>query len=104
MNPAVRKCLIEDRRWFVLDAIAQMADRRLNADIILMILRNMGRPAGAEDVREDLEYLEREGCVTLERHTLSPGRALWVATLTVEGLQVRDNTREVPGVALRRPL
>lgn len=104
MNPAVRRRLIEDRRWFVLDAIAQMADRTLNADVILTCIRAMGRPAGVEDIREDLEHLEREGCVTLERYPLSPGRALWVATLTAEGLQVRDNTREVPGVALRRPL
>lgn len=104
MNPAVRRALIEDRRWYVLDGIAQMADRRLNADIILMFLRNMGRPASVEDIQSDLEHLEREGCVMLERHTLSPGRALWIATLTAEGLQVRDNTREVPGVALRRPL
>lgn len=104
MSSAVRRALLEDRRWFILDAIAQMADRRLNADIILMILRNMGRPAGVEDIREDLEHLEREGCVTLERMNVSPGRSLWVATLTAEGLQVRDNTREVPGVAMRRPL
>lgn len=104
MNPAVRRLLIEDRRWFVLDAIAQMATRCLNADIILMAIHTMGRPAGVEDIREDLEYLEREGCVTLDRMNVSPGRSLWVATLTAEGLQVRDNTREVPGVAARRPL
>ncbi|WP_429956201.1 hypothetical protein ACQW08_06295 [Gluconobacter japonicus] len=101
---AVRQVLIEDRRWYVLDAIAQMADRRLNADVLLMSIRAMGRPATAQDIQEDLEHLEREGCVLLDRMTLSPGRALWIATLTVEGLQARDNTRHVPGVAARRPL
>ncbi|WP_156474419.1 VpaChn25_0724 family phage protein [Gluconobacter albidus] len=100
----MRRLLIELRRWYVLDAIAQMANRSLNADIILMSLRAMGHPASVDDVREDLELLEREGCLTLERHTVSPGRFLWVATLTAEGLQVRDNTREVPGVAMRKPL
>ncbi|MFT9382794.1 hypothetical protein [Gluconobacter sp.] len=101
---AVRQVLIEDRRWYVLDAIAQMADRRLNADVVLMSIRAMGRPATAQDIQEDLEHLEREGCVVLDRMTLSPGRTLWIATLTVEGLQARDNARHVPGVAARRPL
>ncbi|EHH67578.1 hypothetical protein [Gluconobacter morbifer] len=101
---AVRKTLLEDRRWFVLDAIAQMADRTLNEDVILMSIRAMGRPAKVDDIREDLEHLEREGCVVLNRMVLSPGRALWVATLTAEGLQARDNLRDVPGVAARRPL
>ncbi|GAN89901.1 hypothetical protein Gbfr_009_026 [Gluconobacter frateurii M-2] len=101
---AVRQVLIEDRRWYVLDAIAQMADRRLNADVVLMSIRAMGRPATAQDIQEDLEHLEREGCVLLDRMTLSPGRTLWIATLTIEGLQARDNARHVPGVAARRPL
>jgi len=101
---AVRQVLVEDRRWYVLDAIAQMADRRLNADIVLKCIRAMGRPAQAQDIQDDLEHLEREGCVTLERYPLAPGRPLWVATLTVEGLQTRDNERAVPGVASRRPL
>ena len=101
---AVRQVLIEDRRWYVLDAIAQMADRRLNADVVLMSIRAMGRPATAQDIQEDLEHLEREGCVLLDRMTLSPGRTLWIASLTIEGLQARDNARHVPGVAARRPL
>lgn len=104
MNAQVRKILLEDRRWYVLDAIAQMADRTLNEDIVLLTLRAMGRPAGIDDVRSDLEHLERESCVTLDRMTLAPGRQIWVATLTAEGLQVRDTTREVPGVAARKPL
>jgi len=104
MSAAVRRALDEDRRWYVLDAIAQMADRRLNADVVLMSIRAMGRPALAQEIQEDLEHLEREGCVVLERLSLSPGRTLWVATLTVEGLQARDNARHVPGVASRRPL
>ncbi|MBR0559513.1 hypothetical protein [Neokomagataea anthophila] len=101
---AVRQRLIEDRRWWVLDAIAQMNDRSLNEDIIRMSLRAMGRPAAVEDVRNDLEHLEREGCVVLSRHVLGPARHLLVATLTVEGLQCRDNERTVLGVAERKPL
>nr|WP_294915373.1 hypothetical protein [uncultured Neokomagataea sp.] len=104
MNSAVRRALSEDRRWFILDALAQMENRALNDDIILMSIRTMGRPAMADDIRDDLELLEREQCVTLERLPRSPGRYVWVATLTAEGLQVRDNTRSVPGVASRRPL
>lgn len=104
MNAQVRKILLEDRRWYVLDAIAQMADRTLNEDIVLLTIRAMGRPASIDDIRNDLEHLEREKCVTLDRMTLAPGRHIWVATLTAEGLQVRDTTREVPGVAARKPL
>lgn len=104
MTPAVRRVLEEDRRWYLLDAIAQMADRTLNEDVIRMSLRSMGRPVTVEEVRADLELLEREGCLTLFRHTLGPARQLLVATLTVEGLQTRDNERSVPGVAARRPL
>ncbi|GAD26447.1 hypothetical protein Gbth_017_159 [Gluconobacter thailandicus F149-1 = NBRC 100600] len=101
---AVRQVLIEDRRWYVLDAIAQMADRRLNEEIILVGIRDSGRPAQVNDIREDLEHLEREGCVTLERYIRGPGRQYWIATLTAEGLQARDNLRTVPGVASRKPL
>lgn len=104
MNASVRRSLEEHRRWYVLDAIAQIADRRLNADVLLMGIRAMGHPVSAQEIQEDLEHLEREGCVLLDRMTLSPGRTLWIATLTVEGLQARDNARHVPGVAARRPL
>ncbi|WP_156474418.1 hypothetical protein [Gluconobacter albidus] len=100
----MRRVLIEDRRWYVLDAIAQMADRRLNEEIILIGIRDAGRPAQVTDVRADLEYLEREGCVTLERYIRGPGRQYWIATLTAEGLQARDNLRTIPGVAQLRPL
>jgi len=72
--------------------------------VIRMSLRAMGRSATVEDVQGDLELLEREGCLTMTRHTLGPARQLLVATLTVEGLQARDNERSVPGVAARRPL
>lgn len=104
MNTDVRKALIEDRRWFILDAIAQMADRSLNEDVIRLSLRASGRLTTVDDLRDDLVLLEREGCVMLSHYTLSPARQIIVARLTVEGLQCRDNERIVPGVATRRPL
>lgn len=99
---SVARRIVEERRWWVLQAIAEMADRRLNEDAVRSALKYAGRPNNAEDIRNDLLLLERAGCVTVDRMPRGSGE-LWVAELTAEGLQVRDCEREVSGVAARRP-
>lgn len=101
---AVRKALIEYRRWVILDTVAQISTRTLNEQIVMRIVSGAGVPIGAEDLRNDLLLLEQAGCVTIERMPRPPGGDLWVATLTREGLEVRDCARTVHGVASRRPL
>ena len=101
---AVKEALIEYRRWQILDAIAQMNSRTLNEQIILSVVARTGVPIGAEEVRNDLLLLERAECVRIERIDNPGGRALWVAELTREGLEVRDCLRTVHGVASHRPL
>jgi len=101
---AVRTALIEERRWFTLDAIAQMETRKLNEQIILRVLHQAGRPANTEDLRNDLLLLERADCVRIEKLPGHAGGELWVAELTANGLSTRDCLRTVHGVASRRPL
>jgi len=104
MNP-VRREIDADRRWFILDAIAQMETRSLNEQLVLRSIQSWGRPANVEDIRNDLLLLERAECLKLEKLQRSfDGTELWVATLTTAGLQTRDCVRTVHGVAARRPL
>lgn len=101
---AVKRALEEDRRWFVLDAVAQMETRTLNEQLILRMIHGMGRPVNAEDLRNDLLLLERSSCLGIEKLSRPTGGELWVVTLTTEGLEVRDCVRVVHGVASRKPL
>ncbi len=95
----VATVLIEDRRLRVLKAIQQMGDDRLSEIILTRALKADGYPADFDTIRADFTWLERQGCLRVERLPTDSRDEIWVGVLTAAGSRVADGVQMVHGIA-----
>lgn len=91
--------IIEDRRLRVLKSIQQMGDDRLSEIILTRALRADGYPADFDTIRADFTWLERQGCLRVEKLPTDGRDEIWVGVLTAAGSRVADGIQMIHGVA-----
>ncbi len=84
----------------LLRALAEVPGNTLNESIAKTALAHFGHRAPSDVVRAHLDFLDRHGLLRIERIEAARGE-LWVATLTVAGLDVANGNATHPGVARR---
>jgi predicted transcriptional regulator len=94
--------LAEDRRLVILRALTEVPGNAMNEAVAQKALAHFGHKVGADIVRADLSFLESHGLVRIEKLDAQRGE-LWLATLTVSGLDVANGYATHPGVARRLP-
>ncbi len=93
--------LAEDRRQWILSALNEADDYRLNDLSLKTLLDGFGHRVGRDIVRADLTWLGAHGLITTEQLGRD-GASVWIATLTEAGQDVARG-RHHPGVARRPP-
>ena len=96
--------LAEDRRQFILGALNEADDYRLNDLSLKAVLERFGHRVGRDIVRADLTWLTQHGLLRVERlgGDEPNGPSVWLSTLTENGQDVARG-RHHPGVARRPP-
>lgn len=95
---SVSVTIAEDRRRSVLESLSEMSSCMLNEDVLLRAVLESGRHTDHDTLRDDLAFLEKRGCVRIEKLTKSDGD-LWKVVLTRAGLRVARGEQIVSGVA-----
>ncbi len=96
--------LAQDRRQFILGALNEADDYRLNDLSLKAVLERFGHRVGRDIVRADLTWLTQHRLVRVERlgGDEPGGPSVWLASLTESGQDVAQG-RHHPGVARRPP-
>nr|WP_298797501.1 hypothetical protein [uncultured Acetobacter sp.] len=98
------QALIENRRLRVLQSLHEVGDGRMGEPVLLRVLRLEGCPTDFDVLRADLDWLEHQSCIRIEKlPTETPGDVVWVAVLTATGSRVVDGVQRINGVA-RSPI
>lgn len=95
---SVTQAIVGDRRRCVLESLSEMGSHMLNEDVILRAVIESGRPTDHDTMRDDLAFLEKRGCVRVEKLPKIDGD-LWKVVLTPAGLRVAQGIQVVSGVA-----
>jgi hypothetical protein len=98
---SIAETMAEDRRLIILRALNEASGMTLNETILKMTVNHFGHNQGRDVVRGDLEWLEAQRLVRLEKMQTAGGD-FWVAYLTNDGDEVALGRRHT-GVA-RRPI
>jgi hypothetical protein len=96
---SVAVAIIEDRRLRVLKSIQEMGDGRLSEIILIRAMKAEGMPADFDTVRADLGWLERQGCLRIEKIPTDTSEQIWVGELTSTGVRVAEGMQTVTGIA-----
>jgi hypothetical protein len=89
-------------RFWLLQYLQASAGKRTNDALLREFLRHIGACLGREELRDQLSWLERHGCIKL--HAVEAfDAALTIAQLTPKGDDVVMDSIEIEGIA-RRPL
>ena len=100
---SLRELLTEEQRLAVLATLGEAERYRLNERVLKSALSSQALVVGRDDIRAHLEWLARQGLVTvLKLDTTTPDGALWIATLTEAGDDVRRG-RSFPGIKRPEP-
>lgn len=95
---SIAQTIAEDRRLSILKCVSEMATRVLNEDCILRAVAETGRDTDHDLMRDDLAFLEKRGCVRIEK--LPNGSSdVWMVCLTAAGVRVSRGEQIVTGVA-----
>ena len=94
--------LAEDQRLVVLRVLTEVGGNATNDVVLKQALSHFGHNVSRDMVRAHLAWLAEHSLVELERLAAGSGE-LWLATLTVAGLDVASGARVHPGVARRGP-
>ena len=100
---SLRELLTEEQRLAVLLTLGEAERYRLNESVLKSALSSMALVVGRDDIRAHLEWLSRQGLVTVQRMDTPTTGTLWIATLTPEGDDVRRG-RSFPGVKRAEPV
>lgn len=95
---SVSERIIGDRRKSVLESLSEMSSSMLNEDVLLRAVLESGRHTDHDTMRDDLAFLEKRGCLRIEKLTKATGD-LWKVVLTPAGLRVARGEQIVSGVA-----
>ena len=96
----VTQVLIEDRRLRVLKALKEISDGRMGEPVLLRVLRAEGCVTDFDTLRADLDWMQRQGCVRVEKlPTETPNEVVWVGVLTTTGSRVADGVQRINGIA-----
>lgn len=98
----LRELLTEEQRLAILLTLGEAERYRLNESLLKSSLSSMALVVGRDDVRAHLEWLARQGLVKVEKLATETTGALWIATLTEAGDEVRQG-RSFPGVKRAEP-
>ncbi len=95
--------LSEDRRLVILRVLSEDQHYSANDSVLKKVLERIGHAMSRDQVRGELQWLEDQRLVTVERLSAgaSPGE-VWVAHLTEDGADVARG-RPYPGVARPSP-
>jgi hypothetical protein len=99
MTMSAAAAIIEDRRLRVLMSINEMGNRMLNDEVLLRIVVSSGRATDFDTMRADLDFLERAGCVRVEKLPRQTASDIWVAHLTDAGIRAAECVQKITGVA-----
>ncbi len=91
--------IAEDRRLVILRLLSEADRYTLNESTLRTAAAHIGHHAGRDEIRADLEFLERHRLVRLERLDVASG-VLMVAHLSGDGEEVAGGRPHV-GVARR---
>jgi hypothetical protein len=91
--------LIEERRLVLLQILAGLATYSANTDVLYGELEQCAVPATYDGMLEDLRWLARAHCLTLDTLAMN----VTVATLTQGGLEVAKGRNVIEGVMRPRP-
>lgn len=94
--------LREDRRGVILCALDEAGAFRLAEGTVKSVLGSFGHNVSAAEVRGDLDWLDKQGLLRLERAPLASGAELWTAQLLEAGQDVARGVRH-PGVKQQAP-
>lgn len=98
---SVARVLVEDGRLRILKALKEISDGRMGEPVLLRVLRAEGCPVDFDRLRADLDWLEQNGCLRIERlPTERPGDTVWAAVLTDTGSRVAEGVQRINGVAI----
>ncbi len=87
-----------ERRLNILRVLAESTQYTASADLLHTVLASLGLATSHDRLNTDLEWLHEQGLVGLERIGEVP-----MARITPRGLDVRNGTANVPGVARPGP-
>jgi Fe2+ or Zn2+ uptake regulation protein len=96
MSSGFQKLVTEDRRLVVLRLLAESESYTANEYLLTSALPGFGHSVSHDRVRADMDWLEEQGLVSVER----PGD-ISVAKLTQRGLDVAQGRTRATGV--KRP-
>lgn len=94
--------LREDRRGVILCALDEMGGNRLAEGSVKSVLASLGHVVGGDVVRTDLEWLQQQGLLRVERVPAGDGGEHWLAQLLEAGQDVARGVRH-PGVKRQAP-
>ncbi len=92
--------LSKNQRLLILRSLAEANGYQGNETVLKMALECFGHQASRDIVRAELEYLAEHGLVNIEKLPNGRGNDLWVARMTLPGLEV---SRGKPHVGVDRP-
>ncbi|TMN67280.1 hypothetical protein CWB85_19720 [Pseudoalteromonas sp. S1727] len=95
---AINQIIAEHSRLCILRALNEQPGYDLNDSIICDILKSYSLKCGRDELHTHLNWLERNGYVTIEKIGQS---STWVSTITPSGIDVAEGTIVVPGI--KRP-
>jgi hypothetical protein len=95
--------ITQDQRAAILLTLGEADGYRLNDSVLRSALSTMALPVGRDEVRGQLDWLQRQGLVRVERLQTATSGELWIATLTASGDEVRQG-RPYPGVKRAGPV
>lgn len=88
----------EDIRFHLLAILRGQPDYTANQEVLLAALRDAGHALNRDQLKIELAWLSGNAGAVLDRVVAG----VHIATLTLEGLEVVEGARQVPGI--RRPL
>lgn len=96
---SIADILRADRRLMALRCLAEVPEYRLNETVLQTAIGTITHRCSRDELRADLQYMERHGLVTIRKLPLPSGE-LWTATLTPAGHDVANGQ---PHEGIARP-
>ena len=98
----MRELLNEEQRLAILLTLGEADGYRLNEGMLKSVLSSVALVVDRDDVRGHLDWLARQGLVTVQKMPTETTGELWIAALTERGNAVRQG-RSHPGVKRADP-
>jgi hypothetical protein len=89
----------EDIRFHILKTLRGQPNYTANQEVLLAALRDAGHALNRDQIKIELAWLDANAGAVVD----SAVQGVHIATLTLEGLEVLEGTRAIPGIRRALP-